>query len=94
MKSVMALALAGSCVAVAQDAVQWRVEDGGNGHWYQFEPESLNWDQSQAIAEAQNGYLATTTSFEEVHFALSVLEGNAAYIGGVQFPQPGDEPDG
>ena len=21
-------------VAHAQDAVQWRVEDGGNGHWY------------------------------------------------------------
>ncbi len=94
MKSVMALVLAGSGVAVAQDAVQWRVEDGGNGHWYRFEPESLNWDQSQAIAEAQNGYLSTTTSFEEVQFALSVLEGNAAYIGGVQFPQPGDEPDG
>jgi hypothetical protein len=26
--------LAGSTFAFAQEAVQWRVEDGGNGHWY------------------------------------------------------------
>ena len=31
-----AMALAISASVVAQDAEQWRVEDGGNGHWYEF----------------------------------------------------------
>jgi hypothetical protein len=31
--SAVALSIGG--IARAQDAVQWRVEDGGNGHWYQ-----------------------------------------------------------
>ena len=26
--------LASGTNAIAQEAVQWRVEDGGNGHWY------------------------------------------------------------
>ena len=42
MKSVMALVLAGSGLAVAQDAVQWRVEDGGNGHWYAVYPSEVS----------------------------------------------------
>ncbi len=33
---VAASTIALSNAAVAQDAVQWRVEDGGNGHWYQI----------------------------------------------------------
>jgi hypothetical protein len=31
-----ALALIAVNTTNAQHAVQWRVEDGGNGHWYQF----------------------------------------------------------
>ena len=41
MKSLNGIAVAALITAVtapaafAQEAVQWRVEDGGNGHWYQ-----------------------------------------------------------
>jgi hypothetical protein len=34
-KAAAAAALSVGSLATAQDAVQWRVEDGGNGHWYQ-----------------------------------------------------------
>ena len=36
MKSMAAFALASGVASssMAADAVQWRVEDGGNGHWY------------------------------------------------------------
>ena len=36
MKQLMAIGVAAavSAGASAQDAVQWRVEHGGNGHWY------------------------------------------------------------
>ncbi len=43
IERVAAAALAGIVVsgAAAQDAVQWRVEDGGNGHWYLLD---ATWD--------------------------------------------------
>jgi len=65
--------LAGS--ALAQDAVQWRVEDGGNGHWYQLIVESgvsVHWVDAQRHAAARGGYLATLTSSAENEFAFAV----------------------
>ena len=68
MKSVMALVLAGSGVAVAQDAVQWRVEDGGNGHWYQ-QHEATGCIQSDTqFANDLGGNLLCVTSHEEWMF--------------------------
>ena len=46
-------------VAHAQDAVQWRVEDGGNGHWYQWFATPADWNEHQMTARSQGGYLAT-----------------------------------
>lgn len=56
MKSVMALVLAGSGVAVAQDAVQWRVEDGGNGHWYAVYPSEVSGCAGGACRASQAEY--------------------------------------
>jgi hypothetical protein len=53
--------------AQAQQAVQWKVVDGGNGHWYQMK----YWEGGQLFAAAQaaaldeGGYLATVTSSAE-----------------------------
>ena len=58
----------------AQDAVQWRVEDGGNGHWYAVVGESLLWDEGQALASSNGGHLATITSTEENEFAWNVAQ--------------------
>ena len=51
-------------------AVQWRVEDGGNGHWYQAfgHPERLSWTTSDQLARAMNGHLVTITSAAESAF--------------------------
>ena len=72
-------------------AVQWRVEDGGNGHWYQFRRLPLNhcWTQARNMCEADGGHLATITSAPENNLLRSltiendpsVLEGGP-YIGG------------
>ncbi len=92
-----------SC-AHAQDAVQWRVEDGGNGHWYdsvQVLP-SVSWTEARDAAGEQGGHLATVTSAEE----FLVVHGLAAdpstwngrvgpWLGGYQDQGPRViEPDG
>ena len=48
--------------ASAQDAVQWRVEDGGNGHWYGVLPDSVVWSVARQQCEGRGGHLATLTS--------------------------------
>ena len=61
-------------VLTAQDAVQWRGENGGNGHWYQldgFTPLGLNWADAESIAVAKGGHLASITSAPENAFVLS-----------------------
>jgi hypothetical protein len=64
----------------AQDAVQWRVEDGGNGHWYRFEPDSVDWPVAQGIAESLGGHLVTLTSASEYDFIRSALALHASYF--------------
>jgi len=94
MKKLMALGVVSTALTAttcAQDAVQWRVEDGGNGHWYQFRRLPLNhcWTQARNMCEADGGHLATITSAPENNLLRSltiendpsVLEGGP-YIGG------------
>jgi len=50
----------------AQQAVQWRVEDGGNGHWYGAEYQFRLWADAKLHAESIGGHLATTTSQPEL----------------------------
>jgi hypothetical protein len=65
--------LAGS--AAAQDAVQWRVEDGGNGHWYQGVRVTggVTWVDANVMAGMLGGHLATPTSEEEDQFIRSTI---------------------
>jgi hypothetical protein len=62
-----AMALAISASVVAQDAVQWRVEDGGNGHWYASVATGapLSWFDAGDAALAAGGHMATVTSQAE-----------------------------
>ena len=53
---VLSLSLGAS--ASAQDAVQWRVEDGGNGHWYQVSSQVVStWDEAMFEAVTHGGHL-------------------------------------
>jgi len=59
--------------ALAQNAVQWRVEDGGNGHWYRVNGNQLNWVDAQASAIAAGGHLATITAANEGVFVWAFM---------------------
>jgi hypothetical protein len=91
--------------AHAQDAVQWRVEDGGNGHWYLMSTgEQISWDSSRRSAISMGGDLATVTTQAECDFVAvitSSVDGWVPYaqyfvgpwLGGFQ-PAGSPEPNG
>ena len=66
--------LATASSAFAQDAVEWRVADGGNGHWYQlriaYEAVAISWHEALADANASGGYLATVPTAAENQFVF------------------------
>lgn len=75
----LAAALLTTTTALAQAApLQWTVESGGNGHWYEFisapsifTPIGFDAARTQALASSHlglQGYLATVTSAEEMAF--------------------------
>ena len=63
--------------ASSQQAVQWRAEDGGNGHWYglYIQP-AVSWDQADQIARTRNGHLCTITSLAESTWVWQNLASN------------------
>ncbi len=61
-----------ACV-VGSYPLQWRVADGGNGHWYQIDATSMTWEVARDRASSQSGYLATITNGSEQRF-LSTLD--------------------
>ena len=71
--------------------VQWKVSDGGNGHWYLFDQAVMHWQPHRDRAAAIGGYLGTITSASEQTFVESVLFIQEAdiWLGGVSnWPQP------
>ena len=91
--AAVACAMLASAVANATDAVQWRVEDGGNGHWYQVTVSELignSWVTARAMAQGLGGDLATFGTLTEWnHVSSNVIAGDTAgpnpqtmYLGG------------
>ena len=82
--------------------VQWRIDGGGNGHWYVAVglDETVCWEDASTFAFEQGGHLATPVTAEEdlvLQFLLKDVEyGIGAYIGGFQNLDSPDysEPDG
>ena len=71
------LAFGGTAIAADAPAVQWKVSDGGNGHWYQFSNQKIGWNASSILALNKAGYLATITSANEntfIYIYLNVLD--------------------
>ena len=78
MKTSIAAAAAITLFAIqavhAQGAVQWRVEDGGNGHWYAVtSPQVRSWEQWRSDATGVGCHLATMTSVEENLFVFRLV---------------------
>jgi hypothetical protein len=73
--AVGGVVLSGASSAHAQDAVQWRVEDGGNGHWYQFVRGEVDicWTDAEQLSIGAGGHLVSVTSAIENQFVLSLI---------------------
>jgi hypothetical protein len=57
-------------------AVQWRVEDGGNGHWYQIwiTETPVSWVDAQTVASSFGGSLLSVNSAQEHSFMEPLLQ--------------------
>ena len=83
--------------------VQWKIEDGGNGHYYEVGPNDVHysWYEAENIAASlqyleYTGHLVTITSPEEQNFVVSLFQESdpdRAWMGGYQ-PAGSPEPDG
>ena len=85
----------GSACVVGSYPVQWRVEDGGNGHWYELHAaDGRHWHEWRDTAVGLGAYLATiTSSAENASVCGSVLAslpsssfGGNVFLGGFQGP--------
>ncbi len=82
--SALVLSIVASPVAAQTAAVQWRVEDGGNGHWYSYSPVASTWSDSRAVAVSAGAHLATFTTEAEQSMAFSLAsfpENQSVWIG-------------
>ena len=64
--------------ASAEQAVQWRLEDGGNGHWYGWGRVSISdasFMQTRDAAIGRGGHLPTVTSAAENDFVFNTIGG-------------------
>jgi hypothetical protein len=90
----------GEACVVGGYPMQWRTEDGGNGHWYQVTPvkRGICWEQFRDQAVLVGGYLATsTTAAENAHIYRYAIWHDVqtvphTYLGGFQSPDA-CEPD-
>lgn len=73
------LASTGVTVLASQTALaaltQWRVDQGGNGHWYEavVNASAVTWEAARTEAESRGGYLATLTSAQEDAFVWGLV---------------------
>ncbi|MCH2134096.1 MAG: hypothetical protein MK116_10140 [Phycisphaerales bacterium] len=86
--------------------VQWKIEDGGNGNWYQWRAygSASSWTEMQSLALMAGGHLATTTSLAEEVFVRTLFQNGSCvacgssgiFIGGYQDTSSPDysEPSG
>jgi hypothetical protein len=62
---------------MAQGAVEWKVIDGGNGHWYKVIPRDCKtWDQCRLESDRVGGHLATVNSDGERRWVVGVQNGS------------------
>lgn len=75
---VMLLMIMAISLPVVATPVQWAIEDGGNGHWYEavLVQDGISWTDARYAAISQGGYLATVTSKSENDFIFSLVVDN------------------
>lgn len=71
------------------EPIQWKIEDGGNGHWYDVVHLVGNWQNANIHSQNQywkgaQGHLATLTSKKENDFVWTQFPWNEYFLGGYQ----------
>lgn len=76
MLKVFLLILCLSMNSVFAQPVQWKIKDGGNGHYYEVvkADEVISWLDASSSADCLGGYLATVTSEEENEFVFNLID--------------------
>ena len=91
-KQFMGVVALGAALAIGDashaQAVQWRVEDGGNGHWYQREGLAVDWPEAQSRATQRGGHLVSIRSSDEYTFLNQAIgiQNDLFWTGGFQQP--------
>jgi hypothetical protein len=90
-----AVTLFAASTAQAQQAVQWKVSDGGNGHWYLLAVNGKrSWTDARTWAMSIGGHLATFQTQAEWNVIWQKFDGSNGYwIGLFQDPPTGLPPD-
>ena len=72
--AMVAGAMLANSSAFAQAAVEWKVSDGGNGHWYLFvaQPTGISWTSSRDASADLGGHLVTPSSVAENQFVFNL----------------------
>jgi hypothetical protein len=75
MLSAIATVGVAAAGASAQDAVQWRPEDGGNGHWYRLyvHPSAVSYPLLFSLAESAGGHAVTLANSDEARFVAGLV---------------------
>jgi len=81
-----ALTVVSAASAQTTQAVEWKVSEGGNGHWYASHAAPKQWIDAKLAAEGLGGHLTTITSPAEMAFVFSVSGPYPHWLGGKQFP--------
>jgi hypothetical protein len=73
--ALIALSLiAGAARAQSTQAVEWKVSEGGNGHWYQVRHVGpLSWYAARDLSASLGGHLATITQQSEQNFIVDLI---------------------
>ncbi|NBQ14874.1 MAG: hypothetical protein EBU31_09760 [Proteobacteria bacterium] len=98
MSAVGVVSMVVASQAVADGAVQWRVEDGGNGHWYRLVTylNRLTWFAAESACESKGSHLVTISSISENAFIRTLFNDaviGLAWVGAYQLPND-PEPNG
>jgi hypothetical protein len=90
-----ALTVVSAARAQTTQAVEWKVSEGGNGHWYKIDTTPCRWIEGRALAIARGADLASIESISELDWLANTLStsgwpNNYCHLGGKQDPGAAD----
>ena len=96
---VASVVVSGAASAADSTAMEWKVSDGGNGHWYQLELQPMNWTAARTFAQLVGGDLASLETSTELNWVRATISGHpwpseGCHLGGFQAPGSANPSDG